>query len=423
LHLLKARSDDEKPSIVCRNTLVFLTSLFLLAFYFNTDSVFVHFPASIAENAAVNSAVINVNSTDADVGQNAQVRYQIVSGNTGDAFKIDPQSGAIATKSSLDYETLKNYILKVSATDGKYTAFANVLIDVININDNSPQFTQKSYSGSVQENSAILSTVLTVSANDVDSFGGLLYSLNSSYPYNKRFNIDPSSGIITTAERLDREDKDAYTLQVIVNDRGVPQRSDVAMVTIGVTDVNDNAPAFTGSTFSFNVLENITMGTSVFQVQASDSDLGDNGKISYSLDRSSPFAIDATTGIIRTTANLDRETISSYTLTCTATDHGKPSLAKQKTIHVTVLDVNDNSPRFEKNEYLVDVREDEAIGSVVSEVLAIDNDLDKAGQIIYSITSGNDDGMFTIGNNTGKRPFFLHYISKDVEDKNIVFWM
>lgn len=296
-------------------------------------------------------------------------------------------------------------MLKVSATDGKHTAYANVLIDVININDNSPKFTQKSYSGKIQENSPLLTPVLSVTANDVDPFGGLVYVLNSSYQYSKRFNIDPSSGIISTAERLDREDKDTYTLQVIVKDRGVPQRSDVSMATIYVTDVNDNAPVFNGNTFSFNVLENATMGTSVFRVQASDSDLGDNAKISYSLANNSPFSIEADTGIIRTAAKLDRETTSSYTLTCTATDHGKPSLYKQKTIHVTVLDVNDNSPLFEKNEYRVNAREDEAIGSVVSEVLAVDNDLDKAGQVIYSIASGNDDGMFTIGNNTGRKVF------------------
>lgn len=339
-------------------------------------------------------------TTDADVGQNAQVRYQIVSGNTNDAFKIDPQNGAISTNSILDYETLSDYALRVSATDSKYTAFASVVVDVINVNDNSPRFTQRSYSGSVQENSAVLTTVLSVTATDKDPFGGLVYSLNSSYAYVKRFNIDPSSGAISTAERLDREAKDSYSLQVIVKDRGVPQRSDVAMVTFQVTDVNDNPPVFNGSRYSFDVLENVTIGTFVFQVQASDSDLGNNAKISYTLSQGS-FSIDATTGIIRTTAKLDRETTPSYTLTCTATDHGNPRLSKPKKIHVTLLDVNDNAPRFEKDEYRVNVSEAEAVGSVVSEVLAVDRDLGKAGQVVYSIASGNNDGMFTIGNNTG----------------------
>lgn len=357
---------------------------------------------SIAENATLNTPVVTVNSTDADAGSNAMVRYQIVSGNTKDAFTINPQTGVVSTNTSLDYETIATYTLKISATDTKFTAFTNVIIDVININDNSPKFTQKTYTDSVQENSALLTSVAQVSATDKDSFGGLVYSLNTSDVDSDKFNIDPSSGLISTAQSLDREVKDTYVIHVIVKDQGVPQLSDVATVTIKVTDVNDNPPQFDQSSFSVDVLENITAGTSVFQAQATDRDMGTNGKISYSLSQQgSAFTIETSSGIVRTNTKLDRETTPGYTLEYTATDHGNPSLSKSVSLRVTLLDVNDNSPQFEKSEYRVRVSEDEAIGSVVSEVVATDPDLNKAGQIVYSITSGNKDGVFIIGNKTG----------------------
>ncbi|KAK3739519.1 hypothetical protein QZH41_016191, partial [Actinostola sp. cb2023] len=359
--------------------------------------------ASINESSPVNSVVVKVKTTDADVGPNAVVQYQIVSGNIQDAFTIDPSTGEISTKTTLDYETIANYILTVSAMDTKYTSQTRVVIDVININDNSPIFTKRAYSGSVQENSVVLTQILSVSANDKDPFGSLIYFLNTSYTDSDRFNIDPSSGAISTADSLDRESRDHYVIQVLVIDRGIPARMDDAMVTIDVTDVNDNPPTFTGSAFAVSVFENVTIGSSVFQVNAKDRDLGKNAQISYSLvQRSAAFSIEPQTGIIRTTVKLDRESTSSYTLQCIAADHGNPRLkSKQVTIRVTVLDVNDNSPVFEKDPYQSNVKEDEAIGSLVSEVLAVDPDLDKAGKVVYSITGGNGDGMFTIANITG----------------------
>ncbi|XP_031561240.1 protein dachsous-like [Actinia tenebrosa] len=355
---------------------------------------------NIREDAPRQSSVVVVKATDADLGANAAVRYQIVSGNTQGLFSINPSSGLITTSGFLDYEKQRKYTLEISASDSARTTNASVIIDVVDVNDNDPLFGQRAYFASVQENN--LTEVIRVFATDKDPFGVLVYTLNSSYPSSNRFNIDPTSGSISTAEPLDRETKDKYVIQVVVADGGTPARTDAAIVTINVTDVNDNRPTFNDSSYSVTAPENITVNTIVAQIFASDRDLGNNAKFSYSMLPTRFFSIESDTGIIRNVLTLDRETTPSFTLTCTATDDGYPRLTSEPvTIHVILQDVNDNAPRFENQPYYSNVSENEAVGSIIADVLAVDRDLGDAGKVEYRITSGDQNGMFTIDNNTG----------------------
>lgn len=367
---------------------------------------YIFITVNIREDSPRQSSVILVKATDADLGANAAVQYQIVSGNTQGLFSINASSGLISTANFLDYERQNKYTLEVSATDSAKTSKASVVIDVVDVNDNNPVFGQHVYFADIQENK--LTQILSVSATDKDSFGGLVFSLNSSYPKSDRFNIDPTSGAISTAEPLDRETKDKYVIQVVVADGGTPARTDVAIVMINVTDVNDNRPAFNASTYSVTVLENIAVNTIVTKIFASDRDLGKNAELSYNMLPSRFFSIESNTGIIRNVLTLDRETTPSFTLTCTATDNGYPRLTSEPvTIHVTLQDVNDNAPRFENQPYHSNVSENEAIGSLVAEVLAVDRDLGNAGKVVYRMTNGDQNGMFTIDNNTGKHDAFV----------------
>ena len=347
-------------------------------------------------------------ASDKDVGSNAVIRYSITSGNSQSYFVIDPETGIINTTKAIDFEQIPAFNLQVSATDSKYTATADVIIDVIDENDNNPVFKLANYVASVTENSAVLTSVITVTAFDKDPYGQLTYSIESVQPGNHSdaFSIDFTTGLITTADVLDREMIDRYVIRVKVTDGGDPGLTGFSTVSVNVTDTNDNPPVFNTSSFAAVISEASDISTFVTQISAVDADSGSNAKISYKITSGndlSDFVLDPDTGIIRTNRKLDRENISNYALKCVAADHGQPSLSSMPIIvHVTVSDVNDNAPIFGQSVYVVNVTEDVTSGSVVEEVHAVDIDAGLNGVVVYSITAGNDDGAFNIGNGTGK---------------------
>lgn len=361
---------------------------------------------TIKENKGA-MAVLKVTATDEDVGANAVIRYSITGGNSKSYFVIDPQTGEINTTTPLDFEKTPKFNLTISASDSKFTVTASAVIQVIDENDNSPSFDQATYSASVAENSPVMTSVVTISASDPDPFGQLTYSIESVQPGNQgdAFSVDFTSGIITTADVLDRESIDRYVLQVKVTDGGEPALSGVATVTVNVTDKNDNPPMFNVSSFHATIPEDADVTSFVIKIHAVDADFGNNAKISYSINSSndmSAFAIVPDTGVITTNKKLDRENISNYLLICEATDHGQPQLRSMPiSVHVTLSDVNDNAPAFSQSLYAVNVSEDVTSGTVVEEVLAVDADAGLNGMVIYRISAGNDDGIFDIGNRTG----------------------
>ena len=323
-------------------------------------------------------------------------------------FVMDSQTGIINTSSQIDFEKTPVFNLTVSATDSKFTSFAQVIIEIINENDNKPSFKKANYFASVAENSAALTSVFTVSASDVDPFGQLTYSIEWVQPGNHSdaFSVDLATGLITTADVLDREMIDRYVITVKVIDGGDPALTGFATVTVNVTDKNDNPPVFNASSVKSVISEASAISSFVTQISALDADSGSNARISYRITSGndmSAFVIVPDSGIIRTNATLDRETIPDYALTCVATDHGQPQRSSMPIIvHVTVLDVNDNAPIFGQSVFVVNVTEDVTSGTVVQEMHAVDSDAGLNGMVIYSITAGNDDDSFDIGNGTGK---------------------
>ena len=370
------------------------------------DRIFCYHLGAIEENKAA-MKVIQVTATDKDTGTNAIITYSITGGNSKSHFAIDPKNGDINTTTSLNFEKTPVYNMTVTASDSKFSAHVNVIIQVVDVNDNRPSFDKLSYVASVAENSRVLTSVVTISASDPDPFGQLTYSIESAQPGNQSdaFSVDFSSGIITTADVLDRESIDTYVLQVKVTDSGEPALSGFATVTVNVTDKNDNPPIFNVSSFHATIPENSDIASFVVKIQAEDADLGSNARISYFINSSndmSAFVIDPDTGIISINKKLDRENISNYLLKCVAIDHGQAKLSSMPVaVHVTLSDVNDNAPAFLQSVYAVNVSEDVTSGTVVEEVVAVDPDAGLNGTVVYSISGGNNDDTFTIGNKTG----------------------
>ncbi|KAL2093590.1 hypothetical protein ACEWY4_010902 [Coilia grayii] len=353
----------------------------------------------INEDAVVGTSVVTVMAIDRDV--NSVVTYQISSGNTRNRFAIMSQSGGglISLALPLDYKQERQYVLTVTASDGTRQDTAQVFINVTDANTHRPVFQSANYQVIVSEDRPVGSTVVVISATDEDTGENarITYVMEDNVP---QFKIHPDTGAITTQIEIDYEDQASYTLAIIARDNGIPQKSDTTYVEIIVLDANDNAPQFVRDLYQGSVLEDAPVYTSVLQVSASDRDSGSNGRVSYTFqggeDGDGDFYIEPYSGIIRTARKLDRENVPVYNLKAFAVDKGVPPLKAAVDIQVSVQDINDNAPVFEKDEMFIFVEENSAVGSTVARITATDPDEGTNAQILYQIVEGNIPEVFQL---------------------------
>nr|XP_015208138.1 PREDICTED: cadherin EGF LAG seven-pass G-type receptor 1 isoform X2 [Lepisosteus oculatus] len=353
----------------------------------------------INEDAVVGTSVLTVTAVDRDV--NSVVTYQISSGNTRNRFAITSQSGGglITLALPLDYKQERQYVLTVTASDGTRFDTAQVYINVTDANTHRPVFQNANYQVEISEDRPIGSTVVVISATDEDTGENarITYLMEDNVP---QFKINPDSGAITTQMEIDYEDQASYTLAIIARDNGIPQKSDTTYVEIIVVDANDNSPQFQTDIYSGSVFEDAPVFTSVLQITASDRDSSSNGRVSYTFqggdDGDGDFLIEQSSGIVRTARKLDRENVPVYNLKAYAVDKGVPPLKASVNIQISVLDINDNPPVFEKDEFDIYVEENSAVGSTVARITATDPDEGSNAQIMYQIVEGNIPEVFQL---------------------------
>ncbi|XP_068568087.1 cadherin EGF LAG seven-pass G-type receptor 2 isoform X3 [Cebidichthys violaceus] len=351
------------------------------------------------EDAAVGTSVVTVSAVDQDI--NSVVTYQISSGNTRNRFSITSQSGGglITLALPLDYKLERQYALTVTASDGTRLDTAKVFVNVTDANTHRPVFQSSHYTVNINEDRPVGTTVVLISATDEDTGENarITYYMDDSIP---QFDIDSDTGAVTTQMELDYEDQVSYTLAITARDNGIPQKSDTTYLEILVNDVNDNSPRFLRDHYVGSVMEDVPVFTSVVQVSATDRDSGLNGRVFYTFqggeDGEGDFIIESTSGIVRTLRRLDRENVPVYSLQAFAVDKGVPALKTAVNIQVTILDVNDNPPVFEKDEFDIMVEENSPIGVVVAHVLATDPDEGSNAQIMYQIVEGNIPEVFQL---------------------------
>ncbi|KAM9471158.1 cadherin EGF LAG seven-pass G-type receptor 1 [Clarias gariepinus] len=353
----------------------------------------------INEDAPVGASVLTVMAIDRDV--NSVVTYQISSGNTRNRFAITSQSGGglITLALPLDYKQERQYILIVTASDGTRSDTAQIVINVTDANTHRPVFQSANYQVLLSEDRPVGSTVVVISATDEDTGENarITYLMEDNVP---QFKINPDTGAITTQIEIDYEHQASYTLAIIARDNGIPQKSDTTYVEIIVLDANDNAPRFLSAVYQGTVFEDAPVYTSVLQVFASDRDSGSNGRVTFTFqggdDGDGDFFIETYSGIIRTARKLDRENVATYNLKAFAVDKGVPPLKGAVDIQVSVLDINDNAPVFEKDEIHIYVEENSSVGSTLARVIATDPDEGTNAQILYQIIEGNVPEIFQL---------------------------
>ncbi|XP_073668234.1 protocadherin gamma-A11-like isoform X4 [Paramisgurnus dabryanus] len=345
--------------------------------------------------SALSGARFSIDSAnDPDVGLNSIQKYKL---NPTDHFTVkipaqldDTKYVEMILQKSLDREIVGEHKLILTAFDGgnpQKTGTVKINVIVLDANDNAPVFSQAVYRASIPENISEGSTLLRVSASDGDigSNGEVRYSFaQSSQSVSNLFNIDSVTGDIAVNGQLDFEKLKKYELYAEAADKG--GLKDTSKVHIDVTDINDNAPIISIISFSNHVAENSAPETVIAMLNVKDLDSGKNGIVKCYIPQSLPFKIKSSTTNyynLVTDELLDREKISEYNITITATDEGSPSFSTNKTLNLKISDVNDNAPVFQRQSYTAYVMENNSPGVSVLSIKAHDKDSGNNARISY----------------------------------------
>ncbi|XP_075902928.1 protocadherin alpha-2-like isoform X8 [Nelusetta ayraudi] len=356
---------------------------------------------------------------DADVGVNSIKTYKL---KPNDYFSLDVQhasdhsvSAELVLQKALDREKESVVELILTAVDGgkpSKTGTLQIHVNVLDVNDNSPVFSQSLYKVQVVENSSIGTALLTLSATDLDDGvnGQLVYSFTEKGRLNPddKFALNDITGEITVKGIVDFEENRAYEIRVQARDRGTPPRTAHSKVLIEVIDINDNAPAILVSSLMSPMKENADKGTVVAMVTVTDKDGGKNGMTNCIITNSVPFVLKRNYKnyySLLVDGPLDRETVSQYNIIITATDEGTPSLSSTNVITVHISDVNDNPPQFPENKMNVYVKENSPIGTTIHRLTTTDYDLNENAKPVYHFISSSKTtqiaSMININSETG----------------------
>ncbi|XP_061704907.1 cadherin-99C [Cydia pomonella] len=326
------------------------------------------YQAPVSEGAAINSTVLTVTAKDPE---NEPVTYSIVSGNDLRQFAIGSTTGIITVIRRLDREVLTRYQLMIKAEDpGKLSSTATVNIKVTDINDNNPEFDEDSYNFQVKEGLAG-EFVGYVHATDRDEGVNAMVSYN--LPPHLPFNIDNSTGMISTKTELDYEKTKEYSFVVTATDGALDRRLGTASVSVAVLDAPDEAPVFPQPLYAVRVPENAP-NYAVVKVQAEDPDT--TPEITYTIVRGDTdlFSIDRKSGVVRTLRPLDREAAARHELLVGTEENDGERPGATATVEVAVEDKNDNSPIFTSVVRPVTIEDSSTIGTLVQTVTAVDED-------------------------------------------------
>ena len=367
----------------------------------------------LREDEPVNNRFAQLVANDADSGADGSVSYHVEGGTGSEMFGLFPD-GWLYVKRPLDRELQDLYVLVVVATDGGVPArqsSVNVTVHVTDANDNTPTFTNVTYTFHVAEEieAGALVGVLSAADGDRDANGDVSYALQGAEA--GAFTVGRKSGVLLTRGRFDREalvrERGAsfFSLTGIASDGGDPQRTSRCVINIFVDDVNDNAPAFSRSFFEESILEDAQPGSFVTSLTAEDRDVDANANLTYAIVAGNDdvtFAIDPASGVVTLTGSLDREEQVYFRLTVQARDDGVPSLSADVTLLLRVRDVNDNAPVFvEDSVQEVTLAEDAVIGQIVTRVRATDADDFDNAQVTYDFADTSAATPFTLDPTSG----------------------
>ncbi|XP_051971391.1 protocadherin gamma-A11-like isoform X28 [Xyrauchen texanus] len=379
------------------------------------------YKATIVENAEKGTILTAVSASDADEGSNGVVTYYIsdtIDSNVADMFLMNEKSGELTLNGQVDYEKLSHYELNIQAKDqGGLSNACKIIIDVLDINDNSPSINILSSSHSISEGSKSGTVVAMLNVDDLDSGvnGQVRCYITDNIPFAIK---SPSSSFFSlqTEQELDRERETEYNISVICSDEGVPALSGSVSLRVQIADVNDNAPVFETRNHEASVIENNTPGLSIFTVKAKDADWNQNARVSYILEDStvngvsvsSYVSVHPDSGVITAMRSFDFEQLKDFHFLVKAQDGGSPQLSSNVTVKINIQDQNDNSPQVlypvQTGGSVVAEMVPRAadVGYLVTKVVAVDVDSGQNAWLSYKLQKATDRALFEVGLQNGE---------------------
>ncbi|KAM7140547.1 protocadherin beta-17 isoform 19-T19 [Molossus nigricans] len=377
------------------------------------------YKVQVPENSPVGSLVVAVSARDLDTGSNGEIVYAFFYATERilKTFQINSTSGSLHLKAELNYEEVQTYTLTIQAKDGGgLSGKCTVVVHVTDINDNPPELLMSSLTSSVAENSAeTIIAVFRIRDKDSGNNAKMLCSIQNDLPFLLNPSVENFYTLVTNGA-LDRESRDEYNITITVTDLGTPRLITQHNITVLVSDVNDNAPAFTKTSYTLFIQENNSPALHIGSVSATDRDAGANAQVSYSLlppqDPHLPLAslvsINADNGHLFALRALDFEALQAFEFRVGATDRGSPALSSQALVRVQVLDANDNSPfvlyplqngSAPCTELVPRAAEP---GYLVSKVVAVDADSGQNAWLSYQLLKATEPGLFGVWAHNGE---------------------
>ncbi|XP_028444828.1 protocadherin gamma-C5 isoform X3 [Perca flavescens] len=379
---------------------------------------------TVHENSVAGSVLVKVEAKDADEGVNGEIEYAFAEHTPQSLlsiFQLDSGTGKISLVGQLDYESSAMHEIRIIAKDKgvpEMEGHCRVQVIVLDINDNAPEIVLTSNPNPVREDASRGTVVALISARDLDSGnnGKVMLRLAKGSPFSLKPSFSNNYALVTNS-LLDRESFLEYNIEITATDSGSPPLSSKKIIPVSITDVNDNPPIFTQPTYNVYLKENGVPGSILYSVSASDLDFGENAKISYSIldskvqdvSVSSYVYINSDNGSIYSMHSFDYEKLKVFQIQVQAKDQGSPSLSSNATVHVFILDQNDNAPAviYPSSAALGSLSHQRMprsakAGHLVTKVTAVDADSGHNAWISYKLAEATDASLFTVNLYTGE---------------------
>ncbi|XP_044081980.1 protocadherin beta-3 [Neovison vison] len=377
------------------------------------------YEVQILENSPINSVIVTVSASDLDTGNFGTVSYAFfhASEEIRKTFQLNSITGDIQLVKYLNYEVMDTYEVDIEAKDGGgLSGKTTVIVQVVDVNDNPPELTLSSITSPIPENSPeTVVAVFSVSDPDSGDNGRIMCSIDNNLPFVLKPSVENFYTLLSKGA-LDRESQAEYNITITVTDLGTPRLKTQHNLTVTVSDVNDNAPTFSQTTYTLRVRENNSPALHIGSVSATDRDSGANAQVTYSLlpphDPQLPLgslvSINADNGQLFALRSLDFEALQAFEFRVGAADRGSPALSSQALVRVLVADANDNAPFV-----LYPLQNGSApctelvpraaeAGYLVAKVVAVDGDSGQNAWLSYQLLKATEPGLFGVWAHNGE---------------------